>query len=72
MLRTRELRILFRGQNPVTNIRVFSAQAAKVTNSNFQDEWNNAKSYESIPALTKLQAIRSFLPGGEFFINRRG
>jgi hypothetical protein len=32
----------------------------------FEDEWANAKPFESIPRLSKLQAIRAFMPGGKF------
>lgn len=64
MLRSTQLKTLFVVQSPTFNSRFFSAQTAKATSSNFKEEWNNAKPYESVPKLTKLQAIRSFLPGG--------
>jgi hypothetical protein len=71
MIRSRELKILFGGQNQASKFRVFSAQAVKATSSNFQKEWDDAKPYESIPAMTKLGAIRNFMPGGEWSINKR-
>lgn len=35
------------------------------TQSKFQEEWNGAKNYENIPAMSKMVAIRAFLPGGK-------
>jgi hypothetical protein len=32
----------------------------------FEDEWANAKPFESIPTLSKLQTVRAFMPGGKF------
>lgn len=59
---------LFRGQTIVaTPVRVLSTEpaAAPASELKFQDEWANAKPFESIPALTKFQVIRGFLPGGK-------
>lgn len=39
--------------------------ATKTKEIKFEDEWKSSKPYESIPAMTKLQAFRAFLPGGE-------
>lgn len=66
MFRPAELKTLIRGQGLITSIRSLSAEAARApaTDSKFQDEWNNAKPFESIPALTVFGVIRSFLPGG--------
>lgn len=45
------------------SLRLYSVQTApKLTN--FQDEWNKAKSYNEIPKLSKFGLIRGFLPGG--------
>lgn len=67
MFRPADLKILVRGQSLITPIRVFSAQPAKApsTELKFQDEWSNAKPFESIPTLSKLGTIRNFLPGGK-------
>jgi hypothetical protein len=29
------------------------------------EEWKNAKPFETLPSMTKLQAIKSFIPGGD-------
>lgn len=63
MFRPVELKIIFRCQG---HWRKLSTQAAtKPADSKFQEEWNSAKPYASIPAMTKLQALRAFLPGGK-------
>lgn len=68
MFRSRELKTLFGGQiqNSVQKLRLFSAQAAKAASPNFKDEWNNAKPYGNIPSMSKLGAIKRFMPGGKF------
>jgi hypothetical protein len=66
MFRSAELKIISRGQNLIGPIRVFSAQPAqKAAGVKFQDEWDNAKPYESIPSMGKFGVIRSCMPGGE-------
>ena len=59
-------KMIFRGQIFATSVRVLSAQPARApaTDSKFQEDWNNAKSFESMPSLTRLEMFRSFLPGG--------
>lgn len=61
---------VFQGQSVKSSIRVFSANAAAAHEVKFEDEWNSAKDYNSIPCMTKLQAIRSFLPGGKYVIDK--
>lgn len=57
-----------RGHSLINSVRVFSAQAKlnSAPEVNFQDEWNSAKPYKSIPGVSKVGFIRRFLPGGEF------
>jgi hypothetical protein len=43
-----------------------AAQAIAKQSVSFEDEWANAKPFESIPRLSKLQTIRAFMPGGKF------
>ena len=50
---------IFVGQSLIKTIRVLSTVTAKSPDSKFQDEWNKAKNYESIPGLTFLGAITS-------------
>lgn len=64
MIRTVNTRLFSQGQLLRAPLRLASTQTAKASESKFQDEWDNAKPFESIPAMTKLQAIRNFLPGG--------
>jgi hypothetical protein len=68
MLRSNLFKSFLEVQSPLQKLRVFSAEAAKATKPNFKEEWDSAKPYESIPAMTKLQAIRYFMPGGELKI----
>lgn len=65
MFRLIDTKILARGQSLACSAMKFSTQTASAPDKNFQDEWANAKPFESIPAMTKLQAIRAFLPGGK-------
>lgn len=30
----------------------------------FDDQWNTAEAYESIPGMKKIHLVRAFLPGG--------
>lgn len=68
MFRSIETKLHFKGQSLITKCRLVATQTAKVSDIKFQDEWNGAKSFDSIPGMTKLQAIRSFLPGGSLII----
>ena len=67
MFRPIDLKILIRGQSLVSPIRAFSIQPAKApsTESKFQDEWNTAKPFKSIPSMSMLQITRRFMPGGK-------
>lgn len=58
-------KIVFRGQSLISSFRVFSAKAAAAREVKFEDEWRSAKEFSEIPYLTKLGAMRGFLPGGE-------
>lgn len=47
--------------------RVFSAQPAVTEKSStLNEEWAKAKPYSEIPALTKFEMVRAFLPGGKY------
>lgn len=51
-------------QTPKLSIqRVFSVADP----SKFEVEWANAKPYNEIPTLSKLQLMRAFLPGGKYY-----
>ncbi|KAG5678463.1 hypothetical protein PVAND_008135 [Polypedilum vanderplanki] len=45
----------------------FSTQVAKKEFVNFQDEWENARSFDEIPQPSKISLIRAFLPGGKYY-----
>lgn len=62
----RQPKILLRGQSLCDSVRVFSAKPARAFDSSFETEWKNAKPYESIPGMKRLETIRRFLPGGKF------
>jgi hypothetical protein len=65
MFRSLEVTRIFRVQSSIAQaFRVLSTQPQ--TESKFQDEWNNAKPFESMPALSVFQLMRNFAPGGNF------
>lgn len=66
MFRSIEFRSLLKSQSLVKQLRSLTTQPEKAFDSKFQQEWDNAKPFESIPAMTKIQAIRNFMPGGEY------
>lgn len=66
MLRSREMKMIFRGQFVKQHFRYFAAQAEAAADTKFQDEWMSAKSFESIPGVSRLQTLRRFLPGGKY------
>lgn len=49
-------------QLTVLRARKFTAQSEV----KIQNEWNNAKPFEEIPSLSRLQVIRRFSPGGKY------
>lgn len=67
MIRSIKSKMMFRGQIFAMSMRFLSAQPAEApaTQSKIQQEWNNAKPFESMPSLTRLGMIRNFLPGGK-------
>jgi hypothetical protein len=66
MIRSIELKNIFRVQRSFTLCRSLSAEAKLATSdTNFQDEWNKAKPFDSIPTMNSFQLLRSFVPGGE-------
>lgn len=68
MFRSIESKLYSRGQRLTSQLRLLATQPAIATEIKFQDEWNNAKPFESIPGMTKLEAIRRFLPGGDIIL----
>lgn len=70
-MRSLDITKIVRGHSLINSVRVFSAQAnlKSAPEVNFQDEWNSAKPYESIPGVSKLGFIRRFLPGGEYKVH---
>ena len=64
MFRHNQFRSLLQIQSPLQKLRFFSSEAVKTTKSSFQEEWDGSKAYESIPTITKFQALRYFSPGG--------
>lgn len=41
-------------------------QTATKQISSFEEEWKNAKPFESIPRMGKLALMKAFLPGGSY------
>lgn len=70
MIRTIESKLFSQGHFLKSPLRLASThttkQTTKAPETKFQDEWDNAKPFESIPAMSTLQAIKNFLPGGNF------
>lgn len=64
MIRLFDRKVLIRGQTLIQSVCRLSTQTAAARDKNFEDEWNNAKPFESIPAMSKVEAVRAFLPGG--------
>lgn len=68
MIRSLDLKAALKVQGLLKSFRLLSAQAATAAMTHevkFKDEWNNAKDYDSLPGMTKFEAIRAFLPGGK-------
>lgn len=57
-----ELSRFLSAQHQFADQRFTDALAA----TKFQEEWQNAKSFEQIPGMSKLEAMFSFFFGGEF------
>jgi hypothetical protein len=67
MLRSKLFKAVLEAESSLQNQRFFASEASKTTN--FKEEWNNAKPYESIPSMTRFQGLRNFIPGGELKIH---
>lgn len=71
MFRPSEMKMIFQGRCLIAPMRpkfrelTAQAQTEIPVDTKFQEEWNNAKPYGSIPAPSRLQLMRNFLPGGK-------
>lgn len=73
MFRKVDLKRLF-GKGLVLPYRTLNAQLAQepATETKFQEEWKNGKPFETIPGMTKFEALCSFfLRGKSLIINGR-
>ncbi|CRK87076.1 CLUMA_CG000842, isoform A [Clunio marinus] len=59
--------LLLFGRGSIDQVRMVATKAQHAVDYKIQNEWKDAKPYEDIPALSKFQLTRRFLPGGKYY-----